>query len=100
MATYTEIRDLFSDDAMRNKMDVAVIVAAEALLAGTPTLSDQKWAAAAFNSPRSESTKAFMAVLAANKTSTVATIQGASDAAIQTKVDAIVGSLVAAFNAV
>ena len=99
MATYTEIRTLFSNDGLRNRVVVATIVAANDLLGGTPTPDEQKWSAAAFGSGRVEGQKAFMAVLAANKDAPVANIIGASDAAIQTNVDAVVPSLVVAYNA-
>jgi len=100
MATYTELRNLFSDDALRNRLDVAAVVAANTLLGGTPTAADQGWAAAVFSNPRNEGQKAFMAVLAANKDLSVAAIQGATDAAIQSNVDAVVPSLVVAHSAV
>lgn len=99
MATYTEIRHLFSDSALRNRVDVAVVIAANDLLSGTPTSADRAWAAAVFNRPRLESQKAFMAVLASNKNASVVAIQGATDAAIQTNVDAVVPSLVSAHAA-
>ena len=99
MATYTEIRNLFSDDALRNRVVVATVVAASDLLAGTPTVDDQKWAANVLSSPRGEGQKSFMAVLALNKAATVAVITGATDAAIQANVDTIVPDLVAAHAA-
>ncbi len=100
MATYTKIRDLFSDDTLRNRVEVAVIVAADGLLAGTPTADEQKWATAVFDSPRREGKKAYMAVLAANSGATVAQIQSATDAAIQANVDDVVAALVVAHAAV
>ncbi len=99
MATYTELRDLFSDDTLRNRVEVAVIVAADGLLAGTPTTDQQKWATAVFDSPRREGNKAYMAVLAANSGATVAQIQSATDAAIQANVDSVVPALVVAYAA-
>lgn len=98
MASYTELRGLFADDELSNKIDIAIIVSANDLLAGTPTASQQKWSANVFSSPRSESKKALMAVLAKNKDFTIAQIQGATDAAIQTQVDSVVDSLVIAFT--
>lgn len=98
MATYSEIRDLFFDDALKNKIDTAVIIAANDLLVGTPTTAQQQWAAHAFSATRTETDKALKAVLAANKASSVAQIQGASDAAIQTNVDSVVDTLVVAFS--
>ena len=99
MATYIEIRDLFSDSVLRNRIDVATIIAANDLLSGTPTAADQSWAAAAFGNPRGEGQKAFMAVLAVNNAATVAQITGATDAEIQTNVDGVVPSLVSAHAA-
>jgi len=99
MATYMELRNLFSDDTMKNRVDVAIIIAANNLLGGTPTPAEQGWAAAAFNSPRNEGQKAFMAVLAANKGASVAAIKGATDTALQANVDAVVATLVIAHAA-
>lgn len=98
MASYTELRDLFSNDALKNKLDIATIIAANNLLSGTPTAAEQKWAAHVFANPRAESQKALMAVLATNNGLTVAQITGASDAAIQSGVDSVIGSLVVAYG--
>lgn len=98
MATYSELRDLFSDDSMKNKLDVAVMKAAHAKLTGTPTADEQKWAAAVLANPRAEAEKAYRFVLAANSAADVATILAATDAAIQTQVDAVVPALVVAYN--
>jgi len=96
MATYVELRALFSLDALRERVEVATLIAASDLLAGTPTVAEQQWAAAVFFDPRNEGRRAFFAVLAANKAATVAAITGASDAAIQANVDSVVPSLVVA----
>ena len=91
MATYTALRDLFSDDVLLNKIEVATIIAAEAVRSEVPgTAIRRAWAKLAFEQPREESRKMLMAVLAANSNLTVAQITGASDAAIQTNVDAAV----------
>ena len=100
MATYTDLRNLFSDDTLKNRVDVAVIVAASGLLSGTPAVDEQRWAAAVFSNPRSEGQKAFMAVLAANKSASVSAIQGATDATLQDTVDSVVPALVVAHAAV
>lgn len=94
MATYNELRALFSNVELRNRIQVACIVAAEAIR----TESDQTanhanrvtWAQKAFNSANDVTDKMLMAVLAANKAATVAAITGASDASIQSAVDAAV----------
>jgi len=98
MAAYIDLRGLFSDDELKNRADVAVIVAANNLLAGTPSLSEQKWAAHVFAGPRSEGVKALMSVLATNNALTIVQIQQAGDAALQTAVDIAVPSLVVAFT--
>ena len=100
MASYIDLRNLFSDDTMKNRTDIAVVVAASDLLAGlSPTPDEQKWAAAVFSNPRGEGGKAFMAVIAANKDATIAQIQGSTDAALQTNVDSVVPDLVVAHAA-
>ena len=94
MASYSELRQLFADGDLKNKLDVACIIAAETIRtedAGTTNHANRLlWAKAAFSSPRSVSEQMLMALLAANKDVTVASIQAATDAAIQTKVDAAV----------
>lgn len=94
MATYTELRNLFGNDSLRNKIEVAVIVAAEAIRTedgGTANHANRLiWAKRAFENPISVSTQMLMALLAANAGATVAQITGASDATIQTLVNAAV----------
>ena len=90
MATYAELRSLFSSDALRNKIEVAVIIAAEAIRtedAGTANHANRLiWAKRAFASPTSISQQMLMALLAANAAATVAAINGVTDAALQTLV--------------
>ncbi len=97
MATYTELRDLYNDDSLRNRLDVAVTIAAhDLLIAASPTLPEQQWAAATLANPRGEADKALRFLLAANQAATVAQIQGGSDSTLQAQVNSIVSSLVAA----
>ena len=100
MATYTEIRNLFNDSDVKNRVVVAVAVSAQTLAAGTPTAADNAWISSVLSSPQTEGSKAFIAVLAANKAATVAQIQGATDVELQTKVDEIVPTLIAAMAGV
>ena len=94
MATYAELRGLFSNSGLKNAVSVACIVAAEAIRnedAGTANHANRLvWAKKAFASPDSVSTEMLMALLAANKEASVATITGATDSAIQAKVDAAI----------
>lgn len=91
MATYTELHSLRNDSALRNRVMVACIVSAEAIMVedgGTPNNANRRiWAASVFASPIAEANRMYMAVLAANKDLAISAIQGASDAQIQTNVD-------------
>ena len=94
MATYLELRALFGYNDLKNKVEVACIVAAETIRAedaGTANHANRVlWAQQAFASPAGVGKKMLMALLAGNKATAVGTITGASDSAIQTKVDAAV----------
>ena len=91
MATYLELRQLFKEDTLRKKVEVACIVAAESIRAEVDTLPNHTarmdWAAQVFANPRSIRDKMLMAVLASNSSATVEAITGASDAMVQTVVD-------------
>ena len=100
MATYTELRSLFNDSDLLEKIDTAVVIAANNLINGTPTAADKAWISAVLGDPRAEAEKALMVVLASNSGASVATIQGATDVAIQTNVDTVVPILVDALAGV
>lgn len=96
MATYTELFDLRSDSALRNRVAVAVAVKAQAILAlASPTAAQVAWASAAIGDPIGKADSLLNYVLAANKSATVTQIKTATDAAVQTQVDAAVDKLVA-----
>src|SRR5690349_5644345 len=91
MATYTELFDLRANSALKNKIAVACVVAAEAIRveAGATTNHANRlvWAKAVFAAPDREAERMLMAVLAQNKDATVVQITGATDATIQTAVN-------------
>ena len=91
MATYTELFDLKNNSALRNRVLVACAIAAETIMAedgGTTNHANRLvWAAGVFASPKGEAERMYWALLAANKDTTVANIEGATDAAIQSAVD-------------
>ena len=91
MATYTELRALFNDSDLLERVEAAIIIAANDLASNA---ANNAWVAEAFKSPNSEAKKALMGVIAANSGSTVAQIQGASDSVLQTNVDSVVATLV------
>lgn len=94
MATLLEIRQMFSDDDFRNRVTSATVIAANALLAGTPTADEKAFAKSVFQSPVSVGAIVTMAVLAANSSATVTQMRSASDTAIQNQVNAVVPNLV------
>ena len=97
MATYTEVRNLFNDSALANRVEVAVIIAANGL---ADNASNNAWDGAAYANPTTEARKALMSVLATNNALTVEAIQGATDVALQAAVDAAVSTLIKALAGV
>lgn len=96
MASCTEIRALFSNDELRNRITVATVIASNAALAGTPTAAQQKFANWVFSNPDQAGSRVLMAVLAANNTFTAAQITGATDATLQSAVNSVIPNLTAA----
>lgn len=94
MATYQELFDLRRNQVLLDKITVAIIVAAETVYAepgGTTNHANRViWAREASIKPRKMAEVFMSAVLAANKTATVANIIIASDSAIQINVDDVV----------
>lgn len=96
MATYTELRQQFSNDTLRNRVTVACVIAANSALANAPTAAQQKFAEAVFSNPDAMGGKVLMAVLATNAASTLAQINAATDAQIQTAVNTVIPNLTVA----
>lgn len=94
MATYLKLRDMFADGDLKNRIEVACIISAEAIRnedVGTPNHTNRLgWAKAAFTNPNAIRDAMLRSLLAANKDSPVATIQAVSDTALQVLVDAAV----------
>ena len=92
MASYEEIFDLRNYSPLKNKVTTAVLIAAETIINEDPGTTNHAnrltWAKKVFTNPRVEADRMFMAMLAANKDATVSNIQNATDASIQTNVDA------------
>lgn len=95
MATYTELLELrraFSP--LRNKVQVAVVIAANAIRTEDPATDNHAnrlvWSRGVFENSEREADRMCWAVLAANKDLDLPAIQGASDSAVQTQVDAAV----------
>ena len=94
MATYTELHGLAGQNILNDRIAVAVIIAADTVLNESDAVPNHAnrlvWAKSAFNSPQDQAKPFLNALLASNNTATVGAITGASDEAIQAKVDAAV----------
>lgn len=94
MATYSELLQAAENDALRQKIRVAVIIAAEAIRIEVDTTANHAarlvWAAATFRNPVVEADRMLWAVLAQNKDATFAQIIGATDAQVQAAVNGAV----------
>lgn len=90
MATYLELYQLVGSDELRNRCATAVVIAARAyLVSGSSTTAQKKWALSVMDNPTEWGRKALSAALAANKDVSVGQITVATDASLQTAVDAI-----------
>jgi len=107
MATYKELRDEFGNTELQHRIQVAIIIAANAILTGADTTApyDQtagqhglrvKWAAAVIQSTEGQAAYVFKLMLGANAGLTIVQIRGASDAAIQSNVGAVIDALATA----
>lgn len=94
MATYSELLGASSNDVLRQKVRVACVIAAEKVRVEVSTATNHAnriaWAKAVYANPEVEGNRMVWAVLAQNATATLAAIIGASDATVQTAVDAAV----------
>lgn len=89
MATYSELRTLFTDDDLRHRVEAAVVIAAEAELAISPgSVNGRVWGLKVLQASSQWGRTGFLSLLASNKTASVSAIKGASDTTIQTGVDA------------
>lgn len=90
MATYTELHGLRADTALLAKIEVACWVACDTIRtedAGTANHANRlKWAKAVLEDPKGMAYSMLPILLAQNKSATVAAINGATDASIQSAV--------------
>jgi hypothetical protein len=94
MASYEELYSLWNESGLRNKVTVAVIVAAESIQGEDPaTLNHNNrllWAKTSLENPVSIAGAMFRFVIAANKDATKEVILNAIDTSIQSAIDAAV----------
>lgn len=91
MATYTELRGLINDPTLKDKISVALLIAAEAIRTEDPQTTNHanrvKWAKKVLQDPDGNADDMLRALLAQNASLTVAQIQGVTDANLQTAVN-------------
>jgi len=103
MATYTELSELENNSDLRNKVRVAIAIAADKIAKGTDTGANfdqtagahdarKAWVLSenAFDAGSSTAQKFWNAMLAANNSAGVGAITGASDATIQSAVEQVI----------
>lgn len=94
MATYDELLTAAEHAGLRNHIRVACFIAAEAIRTEVGTTTNHAnrmiWAKSVFGNPGAESERMLWAVLAQNKAATLAQITGATDALVQSAVNAAV----------
>jgi len=97
MATLSEVHDLFTDGELIKKTAAALTIWAQGVIdQATPDAAQLVFAAKVMQNPTNEAHRVIKYVIAANSDATVAQIQGAGDAAIQTNVNAAAPKLAAA----
>lgn len=92
MASYVELYGLHNDSELKNRVTVACIVAAEVVMDEDPGTTNHAnrlvWAGLVLANPQLEAKRMFWALLAANKDTNLENIQAATDAQIQSEVNA------------
>lgn len=94
MATYAELITASQSGTLTDKIKVACFIAAEVVRNELGSVTNHTnrliWAKQVFANPEGEAKRMVWAVLAQNQAATLAQITGASDASVQTAVNAAV----------
>ena len=94
MATYQELFNLHSNSELRNKIAVAICVAADDIRIEDGAVENHAnriiWAKQAFANPIGMADQMLTSIIISNRAAEVGAILGATDAAIQSAVDAVV----------
>lgn len=94
MATYDELLAANANTGLLNKVRVAVVVAATNVMVEAADVANHanrlKWAKEVFSNPADAGARMMWPVLAQNKAASLSAITGASDATVQSAVDAAV----------
>ena len=94
MATYQELLSAAQNDVLRHKVRVGCLIAANTVMGeDVATLNHSgrmAWARLVYENPATAGEKMLWAVIAQNSGAPLAAITGASDAAVQTNVNAAI----------
>ena len=94
MASYEDLFGLHNNSALKNKVRVACLIAAQTIMDESDQTANHAnrltWAKDAFESPTSVAEPMYRAMIAANADAAISAIKDASDLAIQANVDAAV----------
>lgn len=94
MATYAELLTASENEALRQKVRVACVIAAEVVRTEVGTTTNHAarlvWAKSVYADPSAVTQRMLWAVLAQNQAATIATILAATDSTVQTAVNAAV----------
>ena len=96
MATYVELHTLRGSESiatLRQKISVAIAIKANALAKGTPNATQKAWAKSALAAPEDFQDIVLNYILAEYSASATSAITGATDAQVQTAVNAAVNTL-------
>lgn len=96
MATYAEMQSLRDYEPLRDRVRIACLVAADTIVQEAGSTANHAnrmlWAKSVYQNPVGTANDMYWAVVIRNKGSTLTQIQTASDAAVQTAVDAMVNT--------
>ena len=99
MATFAELVTASANATVVEKIKIATLVAADNIRLEAAGVADHqarvKWAAKVFTDPDTEATRMVWPVLIQNRTATLAQTTGASDATVQSAVNAAVSVVIA-----
>ena len=94
MATYLELLTAAQNDGLRQKVRIGCMIAANAIMGESAATSNHvermAWAKSVYENPVAAGEKMLWAVIAQNSAVALSAITGASDATVQTAVNAAV----------
>ena len=94
MATYAELHGLRQDSELLNRVAAGVAVKSKDLIDNAVGIPQKNWGRESIKNPDQTAKDVLWFILVANKNSSLAQINGASDAQIQTNVDNAINDMV------